>query len=145
LWCHNGVPSVESRLKDGGSYDLRSESFVVCSNCHSMGSNHPNQGVHVLKSPSVEMKFYMAASELLPGTRMPSDDLLEYVRSSKRSVQSIPFDENGRITCYSCHNPHEKGVFPNWNARSLGAEGNQAVNRRLRNRKKNICRACHQK
>lgn len=144
-WCHKGVPSVESRLKEGASYGLRSESFGVCRNCHSMPGNHPNQGLHMLKLPSAEMTWYMSAYELQPRMLLPFERLLEYVRASKRVARSIPLDEKGRITCYTCHNPHEKGVLPDWNPRSLGAEPKKAVNHRLRDREGNVCRACHQK
>jgi len=143
LWCHDSVPDVDSRLKEGASYKLRSKSFGVCRNCHSTPMSHPNQGLHMGTTLSEEMMWYMSAYELQPRIRMPFDRLLEYARASKRAARSIPLDENNRITCYSCHNPHEKGVLPDWNPRSVGAEPKKSVNHRLRAREKNACRACH--
>jgi hypothetical protein len=144
-WCHVKVPDVNSRLEEGASYALRSKSFGVCSNCHRVADDHPTGDSHMNAIPSENMMWYMSAYEIEPQMHLPFDQLLEYVRAAKRSPRSIALDENGRITCYSCHNPHEKGLLPNWNLRSIGAEPKHAVNHRLRAREGIACRACHQK
>jgi cytochrome c553 len=124
---------------------LRSRSFGVCANCHPVAKGHPNDGPHMGVLPPAEMMSYMSAYEIQPWMNLPLTQLVEYVRAAKRGPRSIPLDENARITCYSCHNPHEKGLLPNWNPRSLGAEPKHAVNHRLRAREGQLCIACHQK
>lgn len=145
IWCHLGVPDVESRLKDDASYALRSKSYGVCSNCHTVEKDHPAGNSHMHATPSTEMKWHMSAYEIQPRMKLPFKQLLEYVRAANRAPRSIPLDEDGRITCHSCHNPHEKGLLPNWNPRSVGAEPRQAVNHRLRAHEGIACRACHEK
>lgn len=145
VWCHVGTPDVGSGLKEAASYALRSKSFNVCSNCHTVPKGHPLGGKHMNATPPAQMMWYMSAYEMQPRMRLPLKRLLEYVRAAKRTPRSIPLDENGRITCYSCHNPHEKGLLPNWNPRSIGAEPKQAANHRFRARGGNVCVACHQK
>ena len=144
-WCHIGVPDVKSRLAEGASYALRSESFGVCNNCHLVNKGHPTGDPHMYATPPTEMIWHMSAYEMQPQMRLPLKQLEEYVRAAKRKPRSIPLDEKGRITCYSCHNPHEKGLLPSWNLRSVGAEPKQATNHRLRTHGGIACRACHQK
>ena len=88
----------------------------------------------------------MSAYEMEPKMHLPFKQLLEYVQAADRAPQSFPTDERGRITCWSCHNPHEKGLLPGWNPRSIGAEPKKATNHRLRAHEGDYaCRACHQK
>ena len=143
-WCHVSVPDVDSRLKEDASYALRSKSFGVCRNCHRVAKGHPTGDSHMYATPSAKMMWHMSAYEIQPRMRLPFKQLLGYVRAAKRAPRSIPLDENGRITCYSCHNPHEKGLLPYWNPRSVGAEPKQAANYRLRAHEGIACRACHQ-
>jgi hypothetical protein len=96
-------------------------------------------------TPSADMMWYMSAHELQSKMRLPFPQLLKYVRTAQRTPRSIPLDEGGRITCYSCHNPHEKGLLPSGNPRSVGAEPKQAANHRVRSREGKLCAACHQK
>lgn len=145
IWCHAGVPNLDSRLKDDASHALRSKSFGVCNNCHTVEKDHPTGKSHMYATPTTEMKWHMSAYEMQPRMKLSFKQLLEYVRVTNRAPRSIPLDENGRITCYSCHNPHEEGLFPNWNPRSIGAEPKQAVNHRLRAHEGIACRACHEK
>lgn len=142
-WCHVRVPDVGSRLKEGASYALRSESFGVCNNCHLVNKDHPTDSPHMYAVPSPEMMWHMSAYEMQPQMRLPYKQLVEYAKAAKRSPRSIPLDEKGRITCYSCHNPHEKGLLPDWNLRSVGAEPKQAANHRLRAHGSISCLACH--
>ena len=145
IWCHTGVPDVDAGLQENASHALRSKSYGVCNNCHAVAKGHPNDGPHIGATPTAEMLWYMSAYEIQPRMNLPLKQLVEYVRAAKRVPRSIPFDEMGRITCYSCHNPHEKGLLPDRNPRSIGAESKQAENHRLRGHKGQLCIACHQK
>jgi len=145
LWCHVNAPDVSSRPKEGASYEFRGGMAEVCSNCHRMAKGHPTENVHMYATPPGEMMWYMSAYEMRDRMNMPLKQLLEYVRAAKRTARSIPLDESGRLTCCSCHNPHEKGLLPNWNPRSVGAEPKKSVSHRLRVSGGISCRACHQK
>jgi len=143
-WCHVRVPEPNSPPREDASYELRTKSATVCRNCHAVAQEHPVVS-HIHAIPPAEMMWYMSAHEMQPKMRLPLEQLLEYARASRRHPRSIPLDEDGRITCYSCHNPHEKGLLPDWSGRSIGAESKQATNHRLRVREGSLCVICHQK
>jgi len=143
IWCHVNVPRVSPALQESDSYALRSTSQALCNNCHQIDAGHPASGVHINSTPLPDMLAYMYAYEIQSQMAMPLKQLTEYVRAMKKIPREIPLDQNGGITCYSCHNPHEEGLFPNSNPRAIGAEPKHAVNHRLRTRESNICKACH--
>ena len=148
LWCHLVVPDTNSLFQNSASYKLRGEASRICGNCHHTVINNPNDETHthMYMIPSQEMRLYTSAYEISPLMSMPFEKLMEYVQASNRAPKAVPLDENGRITCWSCHNPHEKGLLPDSNPRSNGAEPDKAKNHRLRARKGDIsCRMCHQK
>jgi hypothetical protein len=146
LWCHLSVPEVDSNVKEAAAYGLRGKAVDLCGNCHSVPAGHPTGNPHMYSTPTAEMMSYMSAYEIQNQMRLPLRELLKYVKAAKRPARFIPLDEDRRVTCYSCHNPHEKGLLPNWNPRSIGAEPKQAENHRLRTHQGDIaCRACHQK
>jgi hypothetical protein len=144
-WCHVGVPNVDSRLKEDATYALRSETAGVCNSCHTVKKDHPTGNQHIDATLPAEMMWHISAYEMEPRMNLPYKQLLEYVKAAKRSPRLIPLDKKGRIACYSCHNPHEKGLLPDWNLRSVGAEPKKATNHRLRTYGNVGCRTCHDK
>ena len=144
LWCHVDAPPVDSQPREGASYGLRARAAALCRNCHVVAQSHP-VAAHMSATPSAAMMQYMSAYEMKSKMRLPFAQLLEIARAAKRVPRSIPLDEDGRITCYSCHNPHEKGLLPGGNPRAVGAEPKQATNHRLRIPQGSVCVACHQK
>lgn len=144
LWCHTGVPPVDAQPRERTSYGLRAKAAALCRNCHVVAQSHP-VAAHMSATPSADMAQYMAAYEMKPKMRLPFGQLLEVARATKRAPRSIPLDEDGRVTCYTCHNPHEKGLLPGGNPRAVGADSKQAINHRLRIPQGSVCVACHQK
>lgn len=145
LWCHAKLPDRTLRLQEGDSYALRHRSEVVCSNCHKIAKGHPGGGSHMNAIPTDDMIAQMAAFEMQAKMKLDFDKLLAYVRAAGRKPRSIPLDQKGRITCYTCHNPHQEGLLPPSNPRSIGAEGEDADNHRLRAVQGNMCVVCHYK
>lgn len=86
--CHLGLPDTE-KVKDRKDLKLRLSMDKVCLGCH-LKTPHLNTVNH-MKKPSEEMKKIMDASE-------------------KRHKIILPLDEEGRVTCVTCHSSHEKGV-----------------------------------
>jgi len=95
--------------------------------------------------PTKEMVWNMSAYEMQSTMRLSFEQLLKFARAMDRAPRSMPLDSRGRITCFTCHNPHEKGLLPARNPRSVGAEPKKAINHRIRAHKGNICVACHEK
>jgi predicted CXXCH cytochrome family protein len=68
----------------------------------------------------------------------PSPQMLERIRETEeRLIVTLPLVPRGRITCSTCHNPHQKGVIQHEGP----AKGADAVDRL---RMPYICSACHQ-
>ena len=145
LWCHTSVPDVSARFDNGALHTLRRQSFGVCRSCHRVAKDHPAGGIHMEAIPTLEMRWHMSAYEMQSTMRLSFAQLLKYARATKRIPRSMPLDERGRITCFTCHNPHEKGLLPARNPRSSGAEPKHAVDHRLRIHEDNMCTACHEK
>lgn len=143
-WCHAEVPDVNAYRLENASYPLRAGSDELCGNCHKVPGDHPLVS-HLGAIPSAEFMWRMSAYEMQPQMRMSFAQLYRYASITRRTPRSIPLDENGRITCYTCHNPHEKGLLPSSNPRSLGAEPKKAVHHRVRAREGKVCVVCHEK
>jgi len=142
-WCHVSIPDINAPPASEASYALRAKSTSLCRNCHTVAADHPFRS-HLQSRPSAEMLWSISAYEMQTTMRLPFPELLRYARATQRTPRSIPLEE-GRITCSSCHNPHEKGLLPAGNPRSVGAEPKKAVNHRVRTTQGKICVVCHQK
>jgi len=117
LYCHKKVPDVKKEeFKDvaliGGLSPL-------CLRCHHK-----------------EDKTTLHARHL----RKPSEKVLARIKQMEIEFGIVlPLDDDGKITCATCHNPHEKGVIP---AGRPGEKGADEIHRqRLPG---NICTQCHQ-
>jgi len=132
LWCHLEVPEVTSFMKKPKDFGLRSDGTILCRNCHIIDDSHPVGGTHIRAKPTEQILKDMARYIGIPPEQYSS-------------FQVIPLDGEGRIACFTCHNPHQKGLIPNINLRSLGAEPAHAVHDRLRrkNPSESPCRPCH--
>jgi len=51
----------------------------------------------------------------------------------------LPLDADGKMTCVTCHNPHQKGVIPPERAAAKGADSK--FRHRLPDK---MCTECHQ-
>ncbi len=117
LYCHREKPDEEhntyKELKFIG--DL----VVLCQRCHGIAGNHSGNFNHMVK-PSARGLKKMEAMKVKFGL-------------------ILPLDEEGKMTCITCHNPHEKGVIPEDKASAKGA--NSKFRHRLPG---TICIECHQ-
>lgn len=145
LWCHNAAPDVNAPLEGEASSTLRRQSSEVCRSCHTSTQNHPTGGPHLEAAPAPEMMWRMSAYEMQATMRLAFPQLLKYAGSTQRVPRSMPLDDRGRIACYTCHNPHEQGLWPARHPRAVGAEPKQATNHRLRVHRGRVCVACHEK
>ncbi len=132
LICHRNVPDMEKErsIKD---VKLRIENEVkeICYRCHT-----------VLKHPGglgATAVFYGKAAPLHM-IKMPKRKY-DNLRIMLKEINTVmPFDPaTGKITCPTCHNPHERGILVgknNWGADSPW---------RLRSEGLDICQNCHRK
>ena len=98
-------------------------STILCEGCHgkTYSPAHPAGANHLLR-PSRELSAMMTEGE-------------------KKFDIMFPLDHDGKLTCVTCHNPHEKGILP---AGMMGAEGaGKGSLLRLPPEDNKICVACH--
>jgi len=116
LVCHSKMPDPRvDRTKD---VSFRADVAFLCWRCHSlMGIGILNQ--HILLKPSLQM--------------------LSRIKSSEEKMTIIlPLIPRERMTCSTCHNPHQKGVI----IHEPSAKGADAPDR-LRLQEADLCVACH--
>jgi hypothetical protein len=87
LYCHATVPSVTA---DPDELRYTDTLTALCVSCHRTGP-HPAAQDHLLPMPPAML-----------GT------LREY--EERRQVR-LPLDEERRVVCTTCHNPHERGLL----------------------------------
>lgn len=90
LYCHSEEPDEKTATyKDvtfiGDTRDL-------CHRCHPVEGNHPGNFNHMAAAPSAKSMKHMAVLE-------------------KRFGIILPLARDGKMTCITCHNPHQKGVI----------------------------------
>jgi predicted CXXCH cytochrome family protein len=116
LVCHTRTPNPKvDRTKD---VVFRADVAFLCWRCHSLMSR-AILNEHILLKPSLEMVKYLEQNE------------------QKLNV-TIPLVPRDRITCSTCHNPHQKGVITH----EPSAKGADAPDR-LRIENPALCVVCH--
>lgn len=116
LYCHTTVPDASHttyrEVKLIGNYT------ELCKGCHYLTARQPLHVRH-LRKPTLEVVQHMKEMQ-------------------KKFKIVLPLDRNGKVTCVTCHNPHQKGLIPDQRA---GATGAGAPHRhRLAG---NMCIKCH--
>ena len=116
LYCHLRKPDESSA--NFKSVLLIGDLEKLCLGCHQVGDLHPANKPHFVQ-PDLEYLLRMKILE-------------------KQYGVVLPLGENGKLTCITCHNPHEAGAIPDKVAGSKGA-GSQ-FRQRL---PKTLCAECH--
>lgn len=116
LYCHAKMPDAKKdEFKD---IKLVKNIEAVCQGCHVIRGNHSGNFNHMIK-PSDKYLSIMKNMEITFGIKMPLDD-------------------KGKMTCMTCHNPHEKGIIPPDRPAAKGADS------KYRHRlPKIMCMECH--
>jgi hypothetical protein len=117
LYCHAERP--DERQATFEEVKLVGNLEMLCQRCHGE-RYHPAGKDHLLKPSGITLAVMQAGEKKY--------DIL------------LPLDYSGKITCATCHNPHERGVIPSKRAGAKGA--GEKYRHRLPG---NICMACHEK
>jgi hypothetical protein len=118
LYCHKKKPNEKTATYKEVTFigDMR----TLCRRCHPIKGNHPGDFDHMAKAPSAKALAHMAVM------RTTFDIIL-------------PLAKDGKMTCITCHNPHEKGVIAADKPSAKGADS------KYRERLPGIlCIECHQ-
>ncbi len=120
LYCH--VEKPDERRETFEEVKLIGNLEVLCFRCHYKQSRmHPINANHLLE-PTEKIRAMMKESEKTFGI-------------------ILPLNYDGKITCPTCHNPHERGVLPGHKPSSKGAS--EKFRLRLTRKNITICVACH--
>lgn len=129
LYCHKFKPDEENatlekqRRGEKGSVEFIAEFFRLCFRCHFRQTRgHLINANHLTRNP-------------------PEKILSNMVLSEKNMNVILPLDDEGGLTCATCHNPHQKGVIPSESPGAKGASEEQRL--RVPMEGNRICRACH--
>ncbi len=128
LYCHVEKPDEKYATYKrregihGEEVKLIGNLEVICHRCHvKQIMNHPINANHLRKPSSLTLGLMKAAE--------------------KRFGIILPLSYDEKITCITCHNPHEKGVIPGEKASAKGASEKYRL--RLPGKTGEICLACH--
>ena len=90
LYCHRKKPNEKTATYKEVTFigDTRE----LCRRCHPIEGNHPGNFDHMAAPPSAKALKHMA-------------------EMAKRFDIILPLAQDGRMTCITCHNPHQKGVI----------------------------------
>ena len=118
LICHKEKPDEKHATFKDVTFIGNIE--MICRRCHHIAGNHSGNHDHMKNIPSADGLKRIKLVETKFHTR-------------------LPLNENGKMTCITCHNPHEKGIIPESNPGAKGA--GSKYRHRLPG---NLCRECHQ-
>ncbi len=101
LYCHGKKPDEKTATYKEVTFvgDIK----ALCRRCHLIEGNHSGNFDHTGVKPSAEALKRMAA-----------------MISTYQII--LPLTEDGKMTCITCHNPHEKGVIPADKPSAKGAD-----------------------
>jgi len=116
LYCHADVPNEQHATY--ADIKLLGKPEMLCLGCHSRITEHQWHTRHIRKPPfEIEKR-------------------IKELREEYNII--LPLDPDGKITCSTCHNPHQKGVIPDRRVGAIGA--GEKFRHRL---KDNMCVKCH--
>ncbi len=116
LYCHAKVP--DENVDTYESVQFVGDLVNLCQRCHRIDGNHSGNFDHMVK---------------------PSKKLLAVMKNMEVKFDIIlPLDADGKLTCITCHNPHDKGIIPESlpSAKGAGAKFRHRLPER-------ICIECH--
>lgn len=141
FFCHTARPEIPPNGERQFEPMLRDSSSDLCLNCHSPHWDLSPKG-HVDRPVTPEIRQWMLIRELGLDVDAPPQELATMVAESNRRPARLPLGA-GMVTCYTCHNPHYTGLFPEDS--ELGALADEPRDRKaaLRTDWIDLCSECH--
>jgi predicted CXXCH cytochrome family protein len=110
LTCHD-KPMDRTTMKRSGNPSLRVDQVTLCRSCHPHHHDISPKG-HVGTTIKPEMLAYIRGREISGLLTPPSKHLLDELAAAKAAPSFMVPDHDGRVVCSTCHNPHQRGLFP---------------------------------
>ncbi|HKQ47204.1 MAG TPA: hypothetical protein VJZ71_03935 [Phycisphaerae bacterium] len=121
-FCHVQTPATSPDGRRTGDAMLHAEGSSLCMTCHAR---------------------HWDVSPLGHVDRIASD-LTRRIMAARQTAQALPLAD-GRVTCYSCHNPHEPGLFPPDSPLGAVSTAPTDAHAALRIASADLCLHCHSK
>ncbi len=133
-FCHAEPMTSGAEAARTSEARLSSKEITLCGACHARHVDFFEPG-HI---------GALAPPDMLERLRHRAAD--PNITAGSALSAALPLDREGRVTCSTCHNPHERGVFPDDHALSAGALSfpkPAQAEPRLRAHPLELCGACH--
>lgn len=111
LACHTEVPDRGTTARTGrGALRGGGAELAVCRSCHAKHKDQFNPG-HLGAKVGPEMQAFIRAREAVGLAAPPGAELVAQIKAAGAKPTLMPLAADGAITCSTCHNPHQAGVF----------------------------------
>ncbi|MCK4340666.1 MAG: hypothetical protein KAY37_02940 [Phycisphaerae bacterium] len=142
LLCHEEEPAVPSDGVRRLDAKLRS-TCGFCLDCHiKHGDCFPAKHVGRLVPPKIRRRMLARALRGQPG--LTTQEIRVPATEAERRSTRFPLVD-GRIACYTCHNPHQVGLFPAGSELATWATSPSEAAYQLRADRPGLCLECHEK
>jgi hypothetical protein len=134
LSCHTESMTGGPAAARTGQPRLVAPEPALCLGCHPTHEDYFEPG-HVGVRVTTEILRHLAAA-----------DASAIAAGVFRATEQLPLVSGRTVVCSTCHNPHERGVFPDENVLARGAMGGDDEARpgtALRLQGTALCRTCH--
>jgi len=141
LFCHVRRPELPADGRRRFDPQLRTATSALCTNCHAPHWDLSPRG-HVDRPVPEAIYQWMRLREIARHSAVSPDEAVQLARLSDRPPARLPLGD-GRVTCYTCHNPHHDGLFPADS--ELGSLASNPLDRAgaLRTDWIELCSECH--
>lgn len=141
-FCHLPSLDLNGPPMRSGKPLLRADGISLCAACHTTHVDYFEPG-HIGHDVTEPMRTRMLALEPVLWAGRP---LFPQSQPAGTEQPRLPLEDNRRIVCATCHNPHQEGVFAQWSVLADGAVApeQEKTYARLRGLNKDLCYACHE-
>jgi hypothetical protein len=110
LACHSALPDSNAGARSGQPL-LRASEIRICRSCHLRHKEQFNPG-HLGAKVKPDMLAFIRAREVVGLAGPPGPELVAQLKAAGAKPTLMPLSADATITCTTCHNPHQAGVFP---------------------------------
>ncbi|MBK8270952.1 MAG: hypothetical protein IPK83_22650 [Planctomycetes bacterium] len=146
-FCHSRAMEREPNGERRNDPSLRASGSGVCLGCHAPHWDYFPEG-HVDRPVTKEIRRRLIAREfgfMLAEGQLSDISAFEAAVSDANHKPAFPPLNDNNVTCYSCHNPHERGLFPADSHLGRYARAEEDSKLQLRMDRLDLCQACHSK
>jgi predicted CXXCH cytochrome family protein len=141
LFCHTQPPEAAPNGQRRFDAKLRGEGSSVCLTCHQKHWDYAPGG-HVDRELPDAFLSRLLASERERGAAAANAARRETTKGNRPAYFPLA---RGRIACYTCHNPHPRGLFPRASVLGGLAVSPADAQLALRANQLTLCLSCHDK